>query len=294
MSAPQLSDVEDDLMPRDRNNGNNSDAHGYASDEAIEDTNFRDDDEAEESKKRRIDPTAAPKRVNRNPQPKLDAERLKGPKGIHVVEKHFMDFKFRGKGNEKNDLNQLMKRLEYWSHRLFPKLEFDDFLTKLETLGTKKPVQTHLTKIRLGMLVDDDVVLNDAADEDDEKFEDSAPIDEFDALISEALKRPQNSVTPQRHNFSSHSIGSNQASTRYAAVLPGVVPESPQVEITAEMKEKMERNRQMAIQKRLARIEAEEVRKKAEQQGDKNELVVGQEKDKPTGLTVVPPEISDE
>ena len=38
------------------------------------------------------------------------------------------------------DLDRVMKRLEHWGHRLFPKLDFDDFLERLEKLGTKKKV----------------------------------------------------------------------------------------------------------------------------------------------------------
>lgn len=60
------------------------------------------------------------------------------------LRKSFVDIKFHGKGREAEDLTRVMARLEHWSHRLFPKLQFDDFLEKLEKLGTKKVVQVCL------------------------------------------------------------------------------------------------------------------------------------------------------
>lgn len=34
-----------------------------------------------------------------------------------------------------------MKKMENWAHRLFPKLQFEDFIDKVERLGAKKEVQ---------------------------------------------------------------------------------------------------------------------------------------------------------
>jgi TIMELESS-interacting protein len=47
----------------------------------------------------------------------LNAERLKGDRGIIAVEDFYKDMKFRGKGYEKQDLDDVMKRLEHWAHR---------------------------------------------------------------------------------------------------------------------------------------------------------------------------------
>lgn len=81
------------------------------------------------------------KRVVRNPLPKLNADTLKGPRGIHILPDIFSKVKFKPPGCEEENLNLLMKTYEYWCHRLFPKLPFDDCLEKIETLGNKKPVQ---------------------------------------------------------------------------------------------------------------------------------------------------------
>ena len=83
----------------------------------------------------------------RNPQPKLNPERLQGPRGIAIMENSFKDFKFYGKGYERVDLNRIMKRMEHWAHRLFPRFQFDDCLEKIEKLGQKKQVQVDINHI---------------------------------------------------------------------------------------------------------------------------------------------------
>lgn len=81
------------------------------------------------------------KRVVRNPQPKLNEQTLKGPRGLTAVEGYFERVKFKGRGYEEQDLNTLLKTYEYWCHRLFPKFPFDDCITRLETLGIKRAIQ---------------------------------------------------------------------------------------------------------------------------------------------------------
>jgi len=34
-----------------------------------------------------------------------------------------------------------MQKMENWAHRLYPKLQFNDFIDKVERLGSKKDVQ---------------------------------------------------------------------------------------------------------------------------------------------------------
>ena len=64
-----------------------------------------------------------------------------GPRGIGILQSTFKNTNFKGKGHEKEDLNTLLKTLEHWAHRLYPKLPFNDTLMQIEKLGTKKPVQ---------------------------------------------------------------------------------------------------------------------------------------------------------
>ncbi|EFA05870.2 TIMELESS-interacting protein-like Protein [Tribolium castaneum] len=119
------------------------------------------------------------KRVIRNPQPKLNAERLKGPRGLAALESHFDRVKYKGKGYEEQDLGVILKTYEYWCHRLFPKYPFDECIAKIEALGSKKPVVTHIKRIRYDLLVEDPPIINN----DDSDPEPEAPAEsQFDAV----------------------------------------------------------------------------------------------------------------
>ncbi|CAK9806214.1 Protein TIPIN homolog [Anthophora quadrimaculata] len=221
--------------------------------------------ENEEQTGRRIDPSTSKTRIVRNPLPKLNTERLKGPKGIHTIEKYFEGFKFHGKGYEKIDLDKIMKRLEHWGHRLFPKLDFDDFLERLEKLGTKKDLQVFITRYRQDMIDNDnDGVDQDIIDAEEDKEQDE-PIDEFDKLIAEQIEKQKHiqnssvSDTSQNNNYAFDKLlsQSNIRNSQFANTT------STSSQLSDEVKERIERNRQQAIQRRLARIkETEEVKRK--------------------------------
>lgn len=82
-----------------------------------------------------------PKRIVKNPQPKLNEQTLRGPKGLTALQGYFEKVKFKGKGYEDQDLNIVMKTYEYWCHRMFPKYPFDASIARLEVLGGKKATQ---------------------------------------------------------------------------------------------------------------------------------------------------------
>ena len=45
------------------------------------------------------------------------------------------------------DLKMLIRHMEHWAHRLFPKLQFEDFIDRVEYLGSKKEVQVSVEMI---------------------------------------------------------------------------------------------------------------------------------------------------
>ena len=99
------------------------------------------------------DPTVKKKRIIKNPQPKLNPDRLMGPRGIQTIEDLFENWESKGKGREFDDLDVIMTKLEHWAHRLYPKLPFDNVVDVVANrLGKKKAVQTHIKKIRLNMV----------------------------------------------------------------------------------------------------------------------------------------------
>uniref|UniRef100_A0A1B6C5C2 TIMELESS-interacting protein n=2 Tax=Clastoptera arizonana TaxID=38151 RepID=A0A1B6C5C2_9HEMI len=159
------------------------------------------------------------KRRTLNPQPKLNAERLKGVRGISILENVFEGIDLKGKGHEKEDLDKIMGRLEHWAHRLFPRYTFDDCLDKIEKLGTKRPVQNYLRRIRLGM---EDEYTSNMDDQNDEPPLSIQVVDPFDELVGQ---------------------GSSQ-------------PVQPTMTLSSEQRERMLRNRLLAEERRLVRMKA--------------------------------------
>ena len=110
------------------------------------------------------------KRMIKNPQPKLNPERLMGPRGIQTIEDLFENWESKGKGKEFEDLDVIMTKLEHWAHRLYPKLPFDNVVDVVANrLGKKKAVQTHLKKIRLGMVTAPVHVGGDGVESEEER-----------------------------------------------------------------------------------------------------------------------------
>ncbi|KZC04181.1 PREDICTED: protein TIPIN homolog [Dufourea novaeangliae] len=220
----------------------------------------------EENTPRRVDPTTSSKYTVRNPLPKLNTERLKGPKGIQTIEKYFEGFKFHGKGHEKLDLDRIMKRMEHWAHRLFPKMEFDGFLDRLEKLGTKKDLQVFIKKYRQDMInPDDDVINQDIIDEENEKEQDE-PTDEFDILIAEQIEKQKQVVNNQSTSdtLTADALFDKLMSETKSKASQSIKENIGPSQLSDEVKERIERNRQQAIQRRTARLHAiqEEAKKK--------------------------------
>ncbi|KAK2580672.1 hypothetical protein KPH14_007774 [Odynerus spinipes] len=228
-----------------------------------------DTKEQEENVPRKVDPSTSRVRITRNPIPTLNTQRLKGPKGIHTIEKHFEGFKFHGKGHEKMDLDRVMKRMEHWAHRLFPKLHFDDFLEKVEKLGTKKDLTVFVTKYRKDMVTPDEDETPKTNITDDECVEDNAAIDAFDLLIAEQIEKQKEALV--QHNLDkndtndiSHSNIFEQHATKITEKTIEVSNSQKTSELSDEIKERIERNRQQAIERKLAKLKAmkEDTKKK--------------------------------
>ncbi|XP_071861629.1 TIMELESS-interacting protein [Bombus fervidus] len=228
------------------------------------------DQSKEENTVRRIDPSSSKKHIVRNPLPKLNTERLKGPKGIHTIEKYFEGFKFHGQGYEKLDLDRVMKRLEHWGHRLFPKLDFDDFLERLEKLGTKKDLQVFIRKYRQDMINEDNDIINEDNIDAEENIVQDEPIDEFDLLIAEQIEKQKQVMQQTAINVptTNNDVFDKLLSQSNTMNSQSVTNASTSSQLSDEVKARIERNRQQAIQRRLARfkeIEEEAKRKKLEE-----------------------------
>ncbi|XP_077286798.1 protein TIPIN homolog [Arctopsyche grandis] len=248
-TEPQLEQILDydhsDTQPRE--DSDNDDQHS----------------EAEEAQPQRVVPPSEKKiKIVKNPRAVLNHKRLTGPRGIQTIENVFKDFKFQGKGQEKEDLDMVMKKLEHWAHRLYPKFKFDDCLDKIATLGKKKEVSTHVRKIRFDMLYDHEIMEEDK-DEDQDNIEEEPILDEFDLLLNQQIALARStpataakiSATTPYTNFDELRVSSASHGTPDGVIEP--------VEITTEaksisdaQKERMLQNRIIAEERRLARMKA--------------------------------------
>ncbi|KAH8376705.1 hypothetical protein KR093_000944 [Drosophila rubida] len=175
------------------------------------------------------------KRAVRNPRPRLTVDKLRGPRGLHTIENYFKDIKFKGKGHEKADLDEVLRRLQHWGHRMYPNYTFDDVLNNIERLGKKKPLQVHMTRYRLGQLEDlnvQDELRDEQVDDEDPDGIAAEPFDEFDALLGEQIAMsklaPRTPAVNRRNisnssnstlvtpSFSRHAV----VSTPYSAAAP--------------------------------------------------------------------------
>ncbi|XP_031832496.1 uncharacterized protein LOC116426936 [Nomia melanderi] len=208
---------------------------------------------------KRVDPATSRKHIVRNPIPTLNVERLKGPKGIQTIEKYFEGFKFHGKGHEKLDLDRILKRIEHWAHRLFPKLEFDAFLEKVEKLGTKRELTVFVKKYRQDMINPDDNVMNrDIVDEDNDEKEPDEPMDEFDLLIAEQIEKQKQVINqqPASDTSTAEALFDKLLSQTSNTTSQAIKESNTSTQLSDEVKQRIEKNRQQALQRRQERLKA--------------------------------------
>ncbi|ETE63515.1 TIMELESS-interacting protein [Ophiophagus hannah] len=97
------------------------------------------------------DSSVTTRRAVKRTIPKLDAQRLISERGLPALCNLFDNVNFKGKGHEEADLKTLIRHMEHWAHRLFPQLQFENVVERIESLGNKKPVQACLKRIRLDL-----------------------------------------------------------------------------------------------------------------------------------------------
>ncbi|XP_028608230.1 TIMELESS-interacting protein [Grammomys surdaster] len=163
-----------------------------------------------------------PRRTVKRNLPKLDATRLTSERGLPALRHVFDKTKFKGKGHEAEDLKTLIRHMEHWAHRLFPKLQFEDFIDRVENLGNKKEVQTCLKRIRLDLpIVHEDFVNNNDEVEETNSLDVTAA--GFDPFLTS----------------SSDSKESASESSR---------------SLTEEQQQRIERNKLLALERRQAKL----------------------------------------
>ncbi|XP_033962295.1 TIMELESS-interacting protein [Pseudochaenichthys georgianus] len=193
------------------------------------------------------DVPAAKRKGVKRPQPKLDSQRLLSERGLPALRTLFDNVRFKGKGKEAEDLRLLMQKMENWAHRLYPKMQFEDFIEKVEKLGNKKDVQTCLKRIRLDMpMIYEDFMDGDEAPETD-VFREPDP---FEGAGFNDLQRPIHS-TPAPAAPPPMASPPTMPSQPALSPPPYSSPAAPS--LSEEQRRRMELNRQRALEKRLSR-----------------------------------------
>ena len=192
------------------------------------------------------------KKIIRNPMPKLNPDRICGARGIGTLSDIFSDFQPKGGDHVFEDLDRAMHKMEHWAHRLYPKLPFDNVMARISVLGKKMAIQTHLKRTRMGL---DPVIIgpisaknsdnedNGGDDKDETKRYDNDDFpteDDFEKLVREA------------------EANRDDAFDEFDSLTKAPSPK-PKTVLSDEQKERMEKNRQMAAEKRRVRqLEAEQ------------------------------------
>ena len=189
------------------------------------------------------------KRIIRNPQPKLDPDRICGARGIGTLKDIFADFKPKGGDYVYDDLDRAMKRIEHWTHRLYPKLPCDDVLSRISVLGKKMVVQTNVKKLRMG---EEPIVRK--------------PIEENENDEANAGNDEDQADTTSRYDNEFPTEDAFEEMMRQAEeVMNDPKPPPKPATLTDEQRERMIKNRILAEERRKAKL-AEAAKKKEEEE----------------------------
>lgn len=160
--------------------------------------------------------------------------------------------------------------MEHWAHRLFPKMPFDEVIERVEKLGSKKEVQTCVKKIRLDIpILDNDFVGSDQEEQDvqpgndkDESEENVRAEDMWDELLREeeeitgsqsgpSTSRAVSGSQPEPSLSKSPESGNRGYNT---PVTPAQIAVASPGGFTPEQLDRIEKNKQMALEKRLKKM----------------------------------------
>ncbi|XP_046863355.1 TIMELESS-interacting protein-like isoform X2 [Xenia sp. Carnegie-2017] len=186
-----------------------------------------------------VDPTQAPdvtsKKKRNVDRVVLNDERLCSDKGIKALKHLCSDMQFKGKGHEVSDLNKLLYHFEHWAQCLMPKWPFQSVVEKCEVLGSKVKVKKELKRIR------------------EENDEENILRGEQDDNESEDVEVAAVAVSTEHEN----SVQMVDAA----------------VELTEEQRDRIQRNRELALQRREAKRRCLEEQSQAD--GNNSEIFIG-------------------
>ncbi|CAN7939475.1 unnamed protein product, partial [Ixodes hexagonus] len=180
----------------------------------------------------------AVKHVVRNPQPKLNIDRLTSAKGIPVLVEMTKEIKFKGKGHEAN-LDAVLGVLDHWAHRTFPRFHSEFFYQRLESLGKKRQTQHYLK--RMAASLEKKVTLARVIRQHASERPDSTPCEEH--ACQDPTGTQSEKLNTKRRRSMSRTSG-----------LPNEAPPPRRTEPSPEVLREIEEKRRQALEKRRQRL----------------------------------------
>ncbi|XP_050375006.1 uncharacterized protein LOC126792620 [Argentina anserina] len=212
-------------------------------------------------------------------RPKLTPELLLSDDGLGYILRHFpKSFKYRGRGHEVRDLENLIGLYTEWHSRLLPYYSFDQFVHKVEQVAATKRVKMSLRELRervasggdLTKLHEPPVIDNDVPNDELETLNPEGPSDhqedpssgnhDDDFMQDDMLNEIYEKATeepPIQCDMITASINAPDSFHKDTTIqLPNTnneVSKSSESQMTDEQKARMEANRLKAIEKAAAR-----------------------------------------
>lgn len=202
------------------------------------------------------------KKTVRHPRLTLNDGVLCGPRGIIDMDNYFKGMKFKGKGHEREDLDAVMKRMQHWAHRMFPKYGFDDSLATIEKLGRKKPTQSYMNKYRMGLLQPELPIVDDDKEDEEQVYESNAlnqHLDPLDSMLEEQIAISRANASLNTSGVGNLSVSENNFDSIRDDSVPSTpvnTPSRPSPGLTEEMRAKIAANRLKALELRKAKMMA--------------------------------------
>ncbi len=172
-----------------------------------------------------------------------------------------------GKGHEFDDLDLVLKRLEHWAHRLYPKLPFDDVMERLAQLGKKQAVKTYVKKVRMDMAGPPQAAREEGQEDHEEdnalRYENEAAEEDGDEDAFTRLMREVDEAARLRREQEEEEM--LLEATQEGPPVTDDAKKRIERTMTDEAKERMERNRRMALERRERAAKAAEERATSEQ-----------------------------
>ncbi|KAL1510775.1 hypothetical protein AB1Y20_007061 [Prymnesium parvum] len=180
--------------------------------------------------------------------PKLEPEMLLDrEKGLPSVYKAFPKLKFKGKGHEASDLRKLLNKYSEWGHTLLPDMATSEFFLRLEKLGGNHRVRAMVDNIRnvqQGLCTLDEIYDYDLAER-------VAPEAEEETAAA-ATAGDENVGWEDEDEMADLPMGAHDEMAGWEDA-DEMVDLPPPVEVTEEMRERIERNKQEALARAAAR-----------------------------------------